>query len=88
MKVKELRTLRAESLRVLCVEHNWYTRGSGMEYKNLLDFVGTKENLATEDILLIATDIVEHSELELTEACITNVCFEVARKCISYFVAD
>ena len=88
MKVKELRTLRAESLRGLCVEHNWYTRGNSRDYENLLSFVNSKENLATEDILFIATDIVEHSELELTETCISNVCFEVARKCISYFVAD
>ena len=84
--MKELRTLRADSLVGLCVEHNWYTKGSSIEYQKLIDFVATKENLTTEDILLIATDIIEHStEHELTE---TNVCFEIARKCITYFVAE
>ena len=76
---KEIRVIRASSLRALCVRQNWYTAGDNDEYGHLLlDLAGSKENLSTADIMEIAADIMEHSDLD--DGCtIESVAFEVAR---------
>lgn len=62
---KEVRTISADRLRKLCIEHDWYTRGDNEEYRHLLDdTAGDKENITTEDIVEITRDIIEHSKIE------------------------
>ena len=76
---KEIRTLTAYSLRALCIRQNWYTAGDNDEYSHLLyDLAGNKENLSTADIIEIAADIMEHSELD-ADCTIESVAFEVAQ---------
>ena len=76
---KEIRKIRASALRQLCIDHNWYTAGDNDEYEHLLfDLAGHKENLSTADIIEIAADIMEHSELD-DDCIIESVAFEVAR---------
>ena len=76
---KESRVIRASSLRALCVRQNWYTAGDNDEYGHLLlDLAGSKENLSTADIMEIAADIMEHSDLD-DDCTIESVAFEVAR---------
>ena len=76
---KEIRVIRASSLRALCVRQNWYTAGDNDEYGHLLlDLAGSKENLSTADIMEIAADIMEHSDLD-DDCTIESVAFEVAR---------
>lgn len=59
---KEVRTISANRLRKLCIDHDWYTRGDNEEYRHLLDdMAGDKENITTEDIVEIARDIIEHT---------------------------
>ena len=56
---KEIRVIRASSLRALCVRQNWYTAGDNDEYGHLLlDLAGSKENLSTADIMEIAADSI------------------------------
>lgn len=75
---KEIRKISAASLRNLCIEKNWYTKGDSDDYRHLLlvraDY---KENITTEDIEEIARDIIEHSDISTEE--FTSVCSEVAR---------
>lgn len=79
---REIRRISASALRQLCIDHNWYTAGNNDEYRHLLlDLAGNKKNLSTEDIIEIAADIMEHSELD-GEYSIEDVAFEVA--CIAY----
>ena len=76
---KEIRVIRASSLRALCVRQNWYTAGDNDEYGHLLlDLAVSKENLSSKDIMEIAADIMEHSDLD-DDCTIESVAFEVAR---------
>ncbi len=78
-KYKEIRKIYARELRQLCVEKEWYTAGDNDEYGHLLfDLAEHKENLTTADIIAIAKDIMEHSEIE-PDRTIEDVAFEVAR---------
>ena len=75
---KEIRKIRASALRQLCIDHNWYTAGDNDEYEHLLfDLAGHKENLSTADIIEIAADIMEHSDMS-ADYTIESVAFEVA----------
>jgi len=80
--MKEIRKLAAMDLRVLCIEKNWYTKGNNEEYGYLLFTLTDKESITTEDIVTIAKDIKEHSE---TDYEITDMCFEIATICFTYF---
>ncbi len=76
---KEIRKIRASALRQLCVEQDWYTAGDNDEYGHLLyDLAQNKENLNTADIIEIAEDIMEHSDLD-DDCTVECVAFEVAR---------
>jgi len=81
--MKERRTLCREDLRQLCIQKNWYTRGTNSEYEKLLELADCEISTAT--IVFIAEDILKHSETEYPLECI---CFEIARICYSYFVED
>lgn len=64
MNYKEVRKIRAGKLRNLCIEKNWYTRGTNEEYGNLLFTLAGKDNLTTDDIVNIVNDIMLHSEID------------------------
>lgn len=59
---KEIRKLHASDLRALCIREDWYTGGTNEEYYNLMQMT-ERENITTDDIVEIATDIIEHSEI-------------------------
>lgn len=76
---KEIRKIHANALRRLCINQDWYTAGDNDEYGHLLfDLAQNKENLSTANIIEIAADIMEHSELD-DDCTIESVAFEVAR---------
>ena len=89
MKFTETRTLSASKLRAICIEHDWYTRGTNEEYGRLFDKLtdccGCPEHLTTEKLVEIAEDIWEHSEI--TDYTIETVLFALARACFTYFDA-
>ncbi len=76
---KETRRIFACDLRQLCIEKDWYTAGDNDDYGHLLlDLAEHKGNLTTADIIEIAEDIIEHSEMD-SDCTIEDVAFEVAR---------
>lgn len=80
---REVRKIHADSLRNLCIEKHWYTRGDCEAYKHLLnDLAESKENITTDDIVEIVQDIIEHSE---TDQDFASICFDVARIAITFF---
>lgn len=84
---KETRRITARALRQLCIDNDWYTAGDNDEYGHLLyDLANDKENLTTADIIAIATDIMEHSDME-EDCTIESVAFEVARIANVFFEA-
>lgn len=74
---KEIRRISAQALRELCIEEDWYTCGDNEDYGHLLlDLAGHKANITTDDIVEIATDIIEHSELDIDD--FEEVAYKVA----------
>jgi len=74
---KEIRRISASALRSLCIENDWYTHGDNDEYGHLLlDLAQHKENITTDDIVEIASDIIEHSGLSVRD--FEDVAFKVA----------
>ena len=81
MMYNETRIITAEAIRNLCINKNWYTRGTNAEYAYLLKYERIP-NICTKDIINMATDIKAHSD---TEYEITSIAFEIARICLSRF---
>lgn len=78
---KERRILNRDDLRRLCIAKDWYTKGTNKEYMEMFKMT-EKENITTDDIVEIVTDIMEHSE---TEYEFTDLMFMVARICVTVF---
>lgn len=83
--MNESRKLYATSLRSLCINRRWYTRGTCEQYDNLLTMVDKIPNMSTSDIVKVAQDIIDHSDLTGTDYNLACVCFEVARVCETFF---
>lgn len=81
---KEVRRLTSIELRSLCIEENWYTKGTIEEYNNLLCKVANIKNVTTDDIVEIAQDIVDHSKIH-PDMEFTDVMFAISEKCYTYF---
>ena len=78
----ERRKLYRDDLRRLCIEKNWYTRGHNEDYEDLLKKADAFENVTTEQIEIIARNILQNSE---TEYPLEEICFLIARICFVYF---
>lgn len=91
---REVRRLSSSDLRALCIKEDWYTGGDCEEYDNLLNMT-KKENITTDDIVEIATDIIGHSDVAIEKyvryygmsmsEVYTHVMFLIAEKCNTYF---
>lgn len=82
-KYKEVRSIDFESVRSKCIEKNWYTGGTLREYQELADFVYDLEEVTVEDLVAIASDILEHSH---TEYNLEAILWELNKICNVYFV--
>lgn len=82
-------------LRSLCIQQGWYTRGTTLEYEAMLQNLVdenhmTRDDITDQDIINLAEDIADHSNLEGLEpeadaaACIA---FEIARLVTTIFEA-
>jgi hypothetical protein len=81
--VVEKRVLDLDDVRALCIRKNWYTKGTVKQYDNLLlNLVDKKEKIETADIVEIASDILKHS---VTDYELTDICFEIAKICHTFF---
>ena len=75
---REVRFIYADELRRVCILRDWYKNGTNEDYSNMLDMT-IKENITTDDILKIATDIFEHSDLNSND--FLHVCNAVSSIC-------
>lgn len=81
-KFKEVRTVSWDEIKTLCIKKGWYTRGTSEQYSNLARFVYDMEEATTEDLVYIASDILEHSD---TEYDIEEILWELNRVCNTSF---
>ena len=63
MKVKEIKRIDTDKLRHICINNNWYTRGSNADYSNMFKMC-EKDNITTNQLYKIAKDIYEHTDVE------------------------
>lgn len=88
MNIKETRYITSGELRSLCIEKNWYTKGTNEQYYNLFKMLNNgnfeSKNLTKKDLYNIANDIKKHSDTyyEITDimfelADISTTCFEI-----------
>ena len=92
MKYTEHRTLSACSLRNLCIQKNWYTKGTNEEYYNMFrllthDFHAAE--MTTDKLSEIAADIYNHSsEDDCTDGYleIPDIMYDLAKICDTVFV--
>ena len=80
---KEVRTVRAESIRSLCVRKDWYTCGTIEDYKALLDYGFSRKEITVKELSDMAALILEYSE---TDYDIPSVMYELNKICDTYFV--
>lgn len=83
--IKEMRYISPEEVRSLCIERNWYTCGDNEQYSYMLSVLCDKENITTQDMIIIATDIRTHSE---TDASIAEVATALANISTTIFYED
>jgi len=78
--ITSTRDWTAEFVREVCIKNKLYTAGNSKEYAHMLDMV---EQLPpnTENIYLIASDILKHSE----EQTITNIMFLLENQAVKTF---
>lgn len=91
---REIRTLSPYDLRSLCITEDYCTDATNAEYEAILN-MARKPNITTDDIVEIATAIVEHSETafeNFVRCCglgksdfYLHVMFGIADKCNSFF---
>lgn len=58
----EKRFITWDDVRSLCITKRWYTRGTNEQYSELAAFVEDLEEATTADLVIIANDILEHSD--------------------------
>ena len=91
---KEVRILHSTDLRALCIREAWYTGGTNEEYYKLFE-MADKDNITTDDIVEIATDIIEHSSEAVKELkrsaglsdseVYTHFMYLIAEACVTFF---
>ena len=69
MKIKEIKRIDTDKLRNICINNNWYTRGTNSDYMNMFKMC-EKDNISTNQLYKIAKDIYEHTDIEsATNGC-------------------
>lgn len=80
---KVVRKLSSDALRALCIERAWFTNGDNEAYSNMLAMTN-KEDITSDDIVEIAADIIEHSNLSIDD--FINVCDAILFKSYSFMI--
>ena len=62
---KIIRRLGSEKLRNICIDRQWFTKGTNEEYKHLLQ-LAEAENIDCDRIVLMANSICDHSDFSTT----------------------
>lgn len=82
---KEVRLITWDEVRSLCIAKRWYTRGTNEQYSDLAAFVDDLEEATTADLVIIANDILEHSD---TEYNLEAILWELNRASCVQFIQE
>lgn len=92
MNYKETKTWSASDIREMCIANDLYTCGDCESYNRMLTFV-RKNKPTKKNILWVANDIFEHSNIEEKmniygedeSGIFENILFNIANKIMSFY---
>lgn len=61
---KIIRKLGSEKLRNICIDHQWFTKGTNAEYRQLLQ-LSESEDIDCDKIVVMANSICDHSDFSI-----------------------
>lgn len=88
MKINEKKYWGMSEVRSMCIKHRFYTAGDCEAYGKMLNFVSNHKP-TTNNIYKVATDIFEHSDIDLDRyGCDRNemiqaIMFDIHKECVS-----
>lgn len=85
MKIKETMIIFPEKVRSVCIENEWYTRGSSEDYDNMLSSCYNRRKVTTHFLYKIACDIFCHSVMDADYTInenIANIMFALINDCV------
>ena len=93
--MKELRMIKADKVRRMCIQGNYYTCGTCEEYNEMFNLCETM-NPTTDIYQVIANNIIEHSDIEeialmtgLTKhEMVKSVMWELINDCTTVYILD
>lgn len=90
--IKEYRTLSSNTLRAICVSHNFCTLATNSQYDILLAEAGSLENIDAPALYHIALNIMVMSDKDSLEATgvydTADMMFILCLRCISRFKVE
>ena len=78
--MKIIKKWSADSIRTMCINCDFYTKGNNEEYSKMLNEVDSIAFPTDEDILKISANIESHSK----EQTVSNVMFHILNTAIAY----
>lgn len=85
MTVKEVSVFDTDRILIMCITRNLYTRGNSEDYARMSKFAANAE-VTTENILIIALSIVQHSDLQAYgwtyHEAVENFMYVLANECV------
>lgn len=60
--ITETRYISADRVRQMCIEENYFTRGTNDDYTKLLNTANSAGNVSVDLLYILAKNIYEHSE--------------------------
>ncbi|MPM03139.1 hypothetical protein SDC9_49399 [bioreactor metagenome] len=87
----EVRKMSFDSLRGLCIRKNWFTNGTNKDYEAMLNQADDAENITTDIIVEIASQIIENSDMSkdfISDEIFESVCFELFDICNTFIAKD
>ena len=81
--MKEIRKISINNLRRICIEYDFYICGDCEKYSKILCYANELENITTDELETIATDIKNHSD---TDYEVKEIMFILANECCVTFI--
>lgn len=81
----ETRDISSYRMRELCIAQGWFTLATNTEYDRFLRKAAAIENITTDDLVELATDVKEWSDTDME---IENIMWHIAKACYVYFTSE
>ena len=82
----EKRTISYYNLCTLCITNHWFTRANCQQYDEFLTKAAKLENITTDDLVELATDVMEWSDVNGAEC--EDIMWEINKACNFHFISD